>query len=265
MNYYKRFADFCGGVGAVSALLFAFFQFMDFSPKDEVSLLEKVNMFFDGQTLQDDFVYIYLAVLLTISLILSCLVKKRPHLSFFVSLPPLLYCMFLFSTDRLYDRPMLYLLLCLLFLSGGFFECIQRDREEGGFRSALAADLTALTTALLCISVFFLAKALPNIPLIEMNVWERVAHAGLSGGASPFPYLTLALIYCGTAAIRLLWKDLYFADALLSLLAGGYTVYLLKGGAIPCYGAVLATAATVYTVVRIVIMLSCPTSIRTKK
>ncbi len=264
MNYYKRFADFCGGVGAVSALMFSLFRFMDFSPKNEVTLLEKIQMFFDGKTLRDDFVYVYLAAVLILSLSLSCLLKKRPQISFFVSLPPLLYGVFLFSTERLYDRPMLYLLLCILFLSGSLVACIRQDREDNGLRSALAADLTALTISLICLSLFFLAKALPTIPLIEMNVWERVAHAGLSDGASPFPFLTLALIYCGVAAIRLWLRDLYFADALLSLLAGGYTIYLLKIGAIPCYGAVLTAAATVYTVVRLVVMLSCPSRIRAK-
>ena len=256
MTYFKRFTDFCAGFAAFSAGMYLFREFMEYTPKETVPLLEKLKLFLSNEPRKDYNIYVGLVGLLLLSLIVSLALHRFPYVAFAVSVLPMLRIMSMFCADTLYERPMLYFVLGGLHTLGCLAECVRRDREDRYRRSALAADLCGLVGVGVCIRILRAAPTVTDIPYGELSFFEKrmyfsAAEADLS------VFRTLCVLLAFSVLLRWLLRDLYYLDAALSLVPFGYTLYHFYAKHIPFHGGMLLMLATLYALARIVIMLSC--------
>ena len=256
MSYFKRFADFCAGFALFSAVIYLFRQFMAYTPKEEVSLLEKLKLFFNSGARLDYKEYLPLLLLLLLSFIVSLAFHRLPYVCFAVSVLPLLQLISMYTSDRLYERPMLYVILVGMHSLGCLTECVRRDREDRRRRSALGTDAVALIAIGFCLYVLRLIPKLATMEIVQMSLFERKIFFSLEN-ANTSIFWKLAVIYAAAVLLRWLLRDLYYLDAALAAIPFGYTLYLWHGGRIPFHGSFLVTLAAVYLIARLIVMLSC--------
>lgn len=256
MSYFKRFADFCAGFAIFSAVIYLFRQFMAYTPKEEVSLLQKVKLFFNNGARMDFKEYVPLILLLLLSFVVALAFHRLPYVCFAVSALPLLQVISMYTSDRLYERPMLYVILVGMHSLGCLAECVRRDREDTRRRSALGTDAVGLLAIGFCLYVLRLIPKLATMELVKMNLFEKKIFFSLDQ-ANTSIFWKLAILYAAAVLLRWLLRDLYYLDAAIAIIPFGYTLYLWHGGQIPFHGAFLVTFATVYLIARLIVMLSC--------
>lgn len=257
MSYIKRFADCCAGFALFSAVLYLFCQFMAYSPREEVSLLEKIKLFFSTEPRLAYYLYIPLIGLLAVSLAVSLMFHRFPAVCFAVSVLPMLRIIFMYASHKLYERPMLYVILAGLHMGGCLAECIRRDKESRGRRGAFACDLCGLLGVGFCCYILWLTPHLSQISPSDMNFFEKTIFYYREDADLTLFKIT-AILYAVLILIRLLLRDLYYLDAILALIPLGYTIYLWHGQYIPFHGSVLITLAVIYFSARLAVMLTCP-------
>ncbi len=266
MKLFKKFTDFCGGFAAASAIIYLFCQFMLFSPREELSILGKIKLFLGDGTLRDYRAYLLLVILLALSLLGGLIFKKYPALSFGLSLLPLVRVISMVSEGRFYERPMLYLILTLIYAVGGLANAIGADREEAGVRGAKGADLASLVTAGVAIYIPFRIESLTSIPEEEakLDFFDAlIRNLGMSAEAEGVApdlsfFITVAILLLLPVLVSLLLRDLHFITASLSLIPLGYTLFHWLGGGIPVHGNLIAIMVLFTTACRFAVMLCCP-------
>lgn len=261
MNIFKRFGDFCAGFAAFSAIIYLFREFMAYSPEGEVSVLEKLKLFLSFEPRRDYRFYLPMIGLFLLSLAISLLFHKRPYLSFAASVLPMLQVLTLFISEKLYERPMLYLILAIGHMAGCLWECIRLDRTKSGRRAALGVDLCGLVGVGLCLRILREVKLVGEMETVDMSLFQRKILAGLEEADLTVFYVTAALLG-GTILVRWLLRDLYYLDALLALPLPVYTIYLWEAGRIPFHGSILSAVCITYALARLVVMLSCKPKIK---
>ena len=256
MNYFKRFGDFCAGFAAFSAVIYLFREFMAYTTEEELGLLGKLKSFLSFEPRKDYRFFLPLIGLFLLSLIISLLFKKHPYVSFAVSVLPLLRVISMFVSEKLYERPMLYVILGAIHVAACLWECVRLDRARSGRRAALAADLCGLVGLGLCLYTLRQTRVVTEMESVDLSFFERKIYTGLEGADLTVFWVTAAL-FGVTVLLRWIWRDLYYLDALLSLPLPVYTIYLWEAGKIPFHGSMLCTICVVYALARVAVMLSC--------
>ncbi len=256
MTYFKRFTDFCAGFAAFSAGMYLFREFMEYTPKETLSLLEKAKLFLSNEPRKDYAVYVGLVGLLLLSLLVSLALHRFPTVAFAVSVLPMLRIASMFAADTLYERPMLYFVLGGLHTLGCLVECVRRDREDRRRRSALAADLCGLVGIGVCVRILRVAPTVSELPYVELNFFEKRMYFSAAEAELSF-FRALCILLAVGVLLRWLLRDLYYLDAAFSLVPLGYTIYHFYAKTIPFHGSMLFALTAVYALARIVIMLSC--------
>lgn len=259
MGYFKKFTDFCAGFALFSALIFLLREFMSFVPRgqEEPPMGERLTLFFSKEPIRDYDFYLPLIALLLLSLTLSLLLKKAPYVSFGVSLLPLTYCMLLFTQDKLYERPMLYLVLLSLHSLGCFVACLLSDREDRGRRGAYAADLACLAVAGLGALTLRRSEKVLSLEWGEASLFDQTMYYPLLEDADLSVFRMVIPIFLVLILLRLLWRDLYFLDAALALPPAVYLIYLWCADGIPVHGALLVSLSVICALARLTVMLVC--------
>lgn len=265
MGYFKRFGDFCAAFGVFAAVMYIFSQYMAFDFEEIESLTEKLKYFFSNEPRKDYRYYIPLILLLVISFTLSTLLHKYPQFTLAVSVLPMIQIITMLDGDKLYERPMLYVVLSGAHIAGCLFECIRRDREDNARRAAFAVDLLGLCAAGFCVYVLITADGIADLDHGKANIFETQLWMLLSYSAPDLGILKYTAVCFGVlVALRLILRDLYYLDALLSLIPLVSLVYLWNSEKIPIFGSVLVTLAFVYAISRFSVMLLCKPKIVNK-
>ncbi len=263
MGYFKRFGDFCAAFGAFSAIMYIFCQYMAFDFKELEGIGEKLKYFFSNEPRKDYRFYIPLILLFIISFTLSTLLHKYPQFTLAVSALPMIQIIAMLDADKLYERPMLYVVLSAAHICGSLFECIRRDREDNGRRAAFATDLLGLCAVGFCVYALITARGIADLDHQKANIFQSQLSMLLSYSApdlSIFKYT--AVCFGALAAIRLILRDLYYLDALLSVVPLVGLVYLWNSGDVPIFGSVIAALALIYVIARFSVMLLCKPKLR---
>lgn len=258
MSAIKKFTDFCGGFALFSAIIYLFCQFMAFDPKteEELSTLGKLKVFFSPQAPRDYYLYLLLLALLVLSLTASLILRKHPQFAFALSTLPLIWIMILFDSERLYERPLLYIILCSIHSMGLLYECIRMDREDRRRRSAFATDLMGMIGALACILLILRAKALEGAEYADLRFFDLKIYFNLED-ADLMIFLRPAVAIAITVLARLIWRDLYYLDAILAVVPAVYSIWLWNTERFPFHGILPVTVTVIYALARIAVMLSC--------
>ena len=257
MSLFKKFTDIGALFAAFSAFMYALCEFMDYSPKDEVSMIEKLKLFLEGDNVRDYSLFIPLIFLFLLSGAVSLIFNKYPFVGFAISLVPLTHVIFMFKEGRIYERPMLYIVLAVLHSVGALAECIRRDCDGGGRRASIAASLCALVCTALCVYIYALGINAPAQTTPEMSYFERTLVYNVLGCDDLTPYLISASFLAATVVLSFILRDIFFIDAALALIPCVYICYMWNVGRLPAHGELIATLGVVYFLARAAVMISC--------
>ncbi len=229
MSYFKKFTDFSAGVAAFAAVLLLIRRYMMFDA-DELLLDEqsKLMQFMENPS-TDVTMYLHLLFFFGVALAAGIIFRRLPYICLLFSLPSVIYITFMFSESMLYEQAALFLAAAALMVVGNLAECAWRDKEDGRHRLFVASKIASGAGAAACMLVFFLAQNSPDEsvkPFVDMNSIEReIFH--YTSPDDPKQLLILAGLFIGVLVIGLLLYNVYFTDAILSLIPLVYSLYLL--------------------------------------
>lgn len=261
MRYFKRFGDFCSGFACFAALIWLFTQFMTATfeeLEEDIGLKEKIKYFFEESERLANKLMLVLAVMLVISILASVVFKRIPYVTLLFSVPPLMLSVDMVKDGYIENYPMMYILFCGIAVLSGVWECISRDRLDGGHRVGLAGDVVALVASG---SMFFIWKRAEFLSfgesfyIVELNHFDLEIYENLEN-MNIKVFLVLACVYLGLALVSLLLKDIYFIDAILAAVPLAVTVYMWNIDKLTAHAELVVTAAAVYFAVRLISALS---------
>ena len=244
MSLLKKLTDFCGGIAAFMGGLFLIQKYMAFKPKTDEEYIAwlsekakdstesisavaeapgKLSQFFNSAHAGNDYRPIaILTALLIVAVLVSRVVARLPYVGFIVSLFPATMSMYLFCNNALFNQPSLFVLLSLALLFGNAAECIIRDRQDGKHRLWLCAKITMLLPSLLCLTFAILSKVLSKA-IFNLSVFYN-----LTTNIPPNVFkifITVGIMYFIILIISSLLLDVYFIDAVLSVIPLIYLTY----------------------------------------
>lgn len=255
MSHIKKFTDFFAILGAVSAIVYLISQFMPFDPLETKSSLGKVKEFFNAHGTVDYMAITVLALLLLFSFVMSLCLRKYPLPVFGASLLPLAWCFFLFDGEQLKERPMLYVIVCILNTAGAFADALLADRRDGGRRAAHSALLCTLLTAIGSVLLFLRAKQVAALSPEDAGVFDRAIVTALEKELSFSPYLRIFLMLLLICVIDVLLHRLYFIETLIFLIPAGFVLVYWSENALPAYGASIVVLCAVGLFSRLLLTL----------
>ena len=260
MSGFKKFTDVCGFFAAFSATVFSFTQYMAYRPPEEVeSTKEKLKLFLSPHETGKDYrSYLLLVLLLLFALCVSALLKKRPALAFPITVIPFLQAFAMMVNRTIYDRPMLYLLLCGLFFLGPLYECIRSDREARTRSAATAIHLLFLEMALLLLYLYRRATALVGTVSEELSPLDQRIYGSILEDTDLSVLYQLAIIYLLAALVCVLLRDLYFLQTIVSLVPAGCIIVLFETEALPFCEKTILLGALLCLLCRVVVTFTCP-------
>ena len=229
MSYFKKFTDFCAGVAAFVAALFLIRKYMSFYP-DEKLLEEqsKLAQFMAGKN-TDATMYVHLIFFLVLSVIVGIIFRKLPYVCLGVSLVPAIYVAFMFGEELLYEQPALYIVAIALHVIGNLAECIFRDKEDGRHRLFVASKVASGVSAAACFIIALSAQNTPeDIDFSKLNSFQREIYYHTEPD-DPDSIMILGWMFVALLIIGIILYNIYFVDALLSLIPLGYALYLFFG------------------------------------
>lgn len=258
MGHFKRFGDFFSAFGAFSAIMYLFCQYMAFDFKELEGITEKLKYFFSNEPRKDYRFYLPLVALFILSFVLSTALHKYPQLTLAVSVLPMIQVIAMLDAGKLYERPMLYVIAASVHICGCLYECIRRDREDRRRRAAIATDLLGLCAVGFCAYVLISSKDILELDHQKANIFESLLYQEFAYEPPELTVFKYAAVSFGVlVALRLALRDLYYLDALLSLVPFVGLVYFWNSGKIDVFGSVLTALALIYAAARLSVMLLC--------
>lgn len=258
MRYFKRFGDFCSGFSCFAALIWLFTEFMSSTFEEELAFKDKFKVFLEHNGNVERKLMLVLAAMLVISVIASVVFKRLPYVTLLFSVPTLMLSVDMVRDGYIEKYPMMYVLFCGVSVLSGVWECIAMDRCDGGHRAAYAGDVAALVASA---SAFFIWKrseflSCPDLfYVVELNHFDLEIYGNLERMDMKI-FLIFACAFVGLALVSLLLKDIYFIDAILSVVPFVATAYMWSAGKLTAHSELLVTAAAVCFAVRLISALS---------
>lgn len=281
MSYFKKFTDFCAAVAALAAGLFFIRKYMAFEPEEppEISfapteaatdalegateLVEsatekfpsKLEQFLEPAENADYTLLLPLIFLLLLSALLGRVFKRLPYVSFAISLLPAMLIAYMFECDLLYEQQGLFLILGALHVCGNLVECILRDREDGRHRLSIAAKISSATGAFVCFfSMYIGAQTLSEEKLEKIGHIRRRIMFDMTPSDVEL-LTTLGWMFVIVFAVSLIFYNVYFIDATLSLIPAGFVIYQTAGEFLTLAPLVFASLALLCTISHLLLMV----------
>ena len=264
MGYVKRVGDCSALFAAGAASMFLLRQFMqyDFTEKAE-GITEKLKYFFSDEVRKNYKFYLLMIALLLLSFIVSTALHKFPYIPMAVSALPLIQIVIMADINSIYERPMVYTVLAIVHFIGCLHECVRRDREDSGRRSAIGADLLALVILAFCALTLHMSKNTAEIEPKNISAFELVIYNGFTYNTPDmWAFKYGAAIFPTLVAIRLIHRDLYYIDGILSIapLVGAFIYW--GGDSYTIFAPVLVCLCALYAIARITVTFCCKARIK---
>lgn len=244
MSLFKKFTDLCAGVAAFFASIFFIRKYMAFVPEEppEISggaltdALESASEEFPGKLEQfleptenaDYSLLIPLILLLILSAVLGRVFRRLPYVCFGISLIPAMMIAYMYEVGMLYEQVGLYLILGALHVAGNLVECLLCDREDGRHRLSIAAKISSALPAALCFYVMWKGAQTPPEDIEEINHFEDRIFFGMTE-ADVEIMTRLGIMLLVLLCVSIILHNVYFIDAILSLVPLGYVIYQVGG------------------------------------
>lgn len=274
MSYFKRFTDFCAGFAAFVAAIFFVRKYMAFVPKEaptgsEASLgteaisdlteqmteklPSKLEQFLEPTEKADYSLLIPLILLLLLSAILGRVLKKLPYVCFGISLLPAMMIAYTFESNTLHTQIPLFLIVAILHVIGNIYECLVRDSEDGRHRASIAAKISSAIGVVACFGVLWKGAQTPPENIDKLNHFERKIFCEMT--ANDVSILTqLGWIFLALLVISLLLYNVYFIDAILSLIPASFAIYQTASGYLTLAPLLFCALAVITAITHIALM-----------
>ncbi len=262
MNYFKRFSDFCAGFSAFCAAVYVFGQFMTYNPADAEGIIEKLKLFLSKENAKDYREYVILIILLIGSVIVGCIFEKLPYIGTAISLLPMLQTILMFSEGKLYDRPMLYIVLGLIHVSGSIVYALSLDKADGKKRAFYCTNICGICASALGFLVYRRAGELASIAeadATELGTRDYAIYLGTEEDIQGLILKISIMILCGIA-LSVILRDIYFIDAFTAAVPLCYTVYLIFSEKLNLFSQAILAIVSFYFFCRVLIMIFEPVS-----
>ena len=262
MNYFKRFSDFCAVFAISAAAIYTLRKFMSFNPADAEGMVEKLKLFFSKDYYRDYRSYIVLITLLTVSLVVGAVLERFPYVGFALSLAPMLQILLMFGDGKLYERPMLYVILGIAHVLGNIVHSLYLDRADGKRRAFICVNLGGITLSALGLWVWNRAKELSLLDeeaAAELGTWDSAILAGVEDGAQSIT-LKLSLMILVGIAISIILRDVYFIDAAVAVIPFVYSAHLVATEKLRLFPLAIIFITLFYLIFRLLILRCEPMS-----
>lgn len=228
MSYFKKFTDFCAGAAAFAASLFLIRKYMSYIPSNtEEDAPSKLAQFFDE--FQSYSMLVSLILVLALSVAVGIIFRRLPYVCFAVSVLPALHIAYMFEKDILYEQEALYVICAALHVIGNLAECALRDRADGRHRLSFAAKLSSALGALICLFTVKLIDKKPAERPEELEMWKEDIFYNMK--ELDMEIITaLGWMLFVLFLISLLLYNVYFIDAILSIIPIVYAVHAYFSG-----------------------------------
>jgi hypothetical protein len=163
-----------------------------------------------------------------LSALLGRVFKRLPYVCFGISLLPAMMIAYMYEAGTLYEQIGLFLILGTLHVVGNLVECIIRDREDGRHRASIAAKISTAAPALFCFFVMWKGAQTPPADAEKINHFENRIFSGMTE-ADVEIMTRLGIMLLIILAVTLILHNVYFIDAILSVIPFGYVVYQVAG------------------------------------
>ncbi len=274
MSYFKRFTDFCAGVAAFVAALFFLRKYMEFTPIEPSNsaasplpvgsgdaggqiteeIPSKLKQFLELTDAADYSLLIPLILLLLLSAILGRVFKKLPYVCFGISILPAMMIAYMFETNTLHTQVPLFLAVALLHVIGNISECLIRDREDGRHRAWIAAKISSAIGAVSCFFVMWKGAQIPPENVGRINHFEKKIFFEMT--ETDAALLTrLGWMFVVLLALSILLYNVYFIDAILSLIPAIFVIYQTAGEFLTLAPALFCTVAIICTITHLALMV----------
>lgn len=253
MSYFKKFTDFCAGVAAFVASLFFIRKYFSFEPRDiSPSAPSKLEQFLNPEASKLYTMMIPLILVLLASAVLGRVFKRLPFLCLAISAIPALLVAYLFEKELLYEQHGIFVIAVALHVVGNLAECALRDKEDGRHRLSIAAKLSSAVGMFLCLYVTKYADTpLPEKPekllLFKQDILLEMKPLDME------IITKLGWIFFILLAISLLLYNVYFIDAILSVVPLVYSVHAMFSGNLALFPTVFLVASAICTASHIVL------------
>lgn len=269
MKYLKRFTDFCGGFAAFCAIVYSMGQFIMYTPADEISTVEKFKHFFFGNYTKNFNAYVVMISLFVISLVVGVIFERFPFVSLSVSLLPLMWTLFMFASGWLYERPMLYVILALVHMSGSIIYAVLLDRVDSKRRAFWCVNVFGTLLGALCLAAWRKSEIMRSMTfkddeILDFSDIDNEIFIGLADDSAKL-LLIIGVLLLVTVIVSLLLRDLYYIDVILCAVPCIYSLRAFFTEELTTFGGVVFSAVAVYFVMRIFIMLSEPMRVKKLK
>ena len=267
VGYLKRAGDLSSLFTAGAASMYLVRQFMQYKFKEDVvGITEKIKYFFSYEMRKNYDFYLVLIILLLLFFAVSTIFHKLPQIPLAISVLPLVQAVMMADLERIYERPMFYIVMTMILPIGCICECIRRDKEDSGRRSAIGTDLLALVVCGFCALVLYTTRDVSLIEKEKVSAFELIIYNAFQYysplmwafkyGVIAFPVLVV---------IRLLHRDLYYIDGILSIvpLVSAFIYWGSEEKTI--FAPVLVCLCAIYAAARISTMLCCKARIKPPK
>ena len=251
MSNFRKFAQFCAGIAAFSAIMYVFRQFRSYDPEDIESKKEKLKLFFSNEMSKDYRPLTLLAILFVLAILIEIILKRFPQICIFSSSIPLLFALSLYNGDRLFERPMLYVLLGGILVIGDIYDTVSACKADGKERMLVLSNVSALLVCAACLFIRWRAHECGLVPIEKLSFFDKQLYLfAMDHDASLFTII--AIMTAITIAVSLILRGVYFIDLAITLVPFFYIVYKLATNELGPHGDIVAAAMTVCLAARIV-------------
>lgn len=248
MSYFKKFTDFCAGVAAFVAAVFFIRKYMVFEPEEPPTALPGVSTDEIGETLEavtekfpgkleqfispdatnDYSLLLPLIFLLLLSALLGRVFARLPYVCFAISLLPATLIAYMYEHELLYEQIGMFLILGALHVVGNFAECLIRDREDGRHRASIAAKISSAAGAFFCYFVMWQGAQTPPEDKKEIgHILDRILFEMTEADVEIMT--RLGAMFLILLAVSLILYNVYFIDAIISIVPAAYMIYQVGG------------------------------------
>ena len=286
MSFFKKFTDLCAGIAAFFASIFFIRKYMAFVPEEPpepsknvasdtlegvTDAIEKVTEKFPSKLEQfleptekaDYSMLIPLIFLLLLSALLGRVFKRLPYVCFGISLLPAMMIAYMYEAGTIYEQIGLFLILGALHVVGNLVECIIRDREDGRHRASIAAKISTAAPAIFCFFVMWKGAQTSPEDIEKINHFEDRVFFGMTE-ADVEIMTRLGIMLLVILAITLILHNVYFIDAILSVIPFGYVVYQVAGEFLT-FAPTVIFALTLFCLLAHVLLCLCENNLSRKE
>ena len=254
MSYFKKFTDFCAGLGAFVAALLFLRTYMGFSPVIEEDAPPKLEQFFKSSPEGFYNMLISLCILLALSVLVGRVFSKLPYVCFGVSLLPALQMAFMFEKKAFFQLQAFMIIIVGLHVMGNIADCTIRDRVDGKHRLWISAKISSLGGILLSFVILWLIKRpIPELTddlcIFKKELFTKFTDGDIEVITKLFWMFTILFL------LSIIVYNVYFIDAILSVVPAVYATHAMISGNLGIISTVFFTASIICAATHICLAL----------